>query len=87
MSLKTPINHGFDIKCPKCEHKFLYNLKLDDIEKVGSKGNSQDTETKYKFISYVVCKNPLCHYDIELKGYILEYPVNKINATKLASIK
>lgn len=87
MSLKTPINHSFNIKCPKCEHKLLYNLKLDDLEKVGFKEKSQDTETKYKFISYVVCKNPLCHYDIELKGYILEYPVNTIKEIELASIK
>lgn len=87
MSLKTPMNHSFNIKCPKCEHKFLYNLKLDCIEKLEFKEKSLDTENKYKFISYVICKNPLCHYDIELKGYILEYPVNIIKATELVPIK
>ena len=34
MSLKTPMNHSFNIKCPKCEHKFLYNFKLDCTEKL-----------------------------------------------------
>ncbi|WP_042276330.1 hypothetical protein [Faecalimicrobium dakarense] len=87
MSLKTPINHDFNIKCPKCEHKLSYNLRLDDLEKVSSKEKPEDTETKYKFISYVVCKNPLCHYDIELKGYIFEYPADTINTIELASIK
>lgn len=32
MSLKTAINHSFNIKCPKCEHKLVsflsYNPKI-----------------------------------------------------------
>ena len=34
MSLKTPLNQNLDIKCPKCNHKFVYNLNLDDIKEI-----------------------------------------------------
>ena len=67
MSLKTPLNQKLDIKCPKCNHKFVYNLKLDDIKEVNSNKSVEDEKVQYEFLAYVVCKNTLCNYDIELK--------------------
>ena len=45
MSLKTPLNQNLDIKCPKCNHKFVYNLKLDDIKEVNSNKSAKDDDT------------------------------------------
>ena len=56
MSLKTPLNQNLDIKCPKCNHKFVYNLKLDDIKKVHSNKSVENEKVQYEFLSYVVCK-------------------------------
>ena len=84
MSLKTPLNQNLDIKCPKCNHKFVYNLNLNDIKEV----NSNKYEKKqYEFLSYVICKNPLCNYDIELKGYIFKSPNNTIDFIELTKLK
>ena len=87
MSLKTPLNQNLDIKCPKCNHKFVYNLKLDDIKEVNSNKSGQDEKVQYEFLSYVVCKNPLCNYDIELKGYVFEYPENNVDSVELIKLK
>ena len=87
MSLKTPLNQNLDIKCPKCNHKFVYNLKLDDIKEVNSNKSGQDEKVQYEFLSYVICKNPLCNYDIELKGYIFKSPNNTIDFIELTKLK
>ena len=87
MSLKTPINQNLDIKCPKCNHKYLYDLKLEDIKEVNSNKNVQDKKVQYEFLDYVVCKNPLCNYDIELKGYVFEYPENTVDSLEIVKIK
>ena len=44
MSLKTPLNQNLDIKCPKCNHKFVYNLNLDDIKEVNSNKSVQNVK-------------------------------------------
>lgn len=87
MSLETPINHSCNIKCPNCRHKILYNFKIKDIEQVSSNERSQGTETQYKFISYLICKNPICNYDIEIIGDVFEYPVDTLNRIDLTAIK
>lgn len=87
MSLKTPINHNFNITCPKCEHRYLYDLRLDELKELSLNKSSSDLENQYEFLSYVVCKNPLCNYDIELKGYISEYPENTIKSAEITSTK
>ena len=84
MSLKTPLNQSLDIKCPKCNHKFIYNLNLNHIKEVNSNKNEKK---QYEFLSYVICKNPLCNYDIELKGYIFESPDNTVNSIGLTKLK
>lgn len=87
MSLETPINHSCNIKCPKCAHNFLYEFKIEDLEKVSSTQKSQETETNYKFKTYLICKNPLCNYDIEIIGKVLECPTNKFSTINLSYIK
>ena len=67
--------------------KYEYNLKLDDIKEVNSNKSVQDEKTQYEFLSYVICKNPLCNYDIELKGYVFEYPKNVVNSIELVKLK
>lgn len=66
MTLETHLNHSCQIKCPSCEHKYLYNFKIQDIEKIDSKEKEEGNEIKYKFTTYLICKNPLCNYDIEV---------------------
>lgn len=84
MNSKTHLHQILDIKCPKCNHKFVYNLNLNDIKEV----NSNKYEKKqYEFLSYVICKNPLCNYDIELKGYIFKSPNNTIDFIELTKLK
>lgn len=87
MSLETPIDHSCNIKCPNCGHKILYNFKIKDIEEVSSNKKSQGSGTLYKFTSYLICKNPICNYDIEIKGDVLEYPANKLNTIDITSRK
>ena len=67
--------------------KFVYNLNLDDIKEVNSNKSVQNEKTQYEFLSYVICKNPLCNYDIELKGYIFEYPENTVDSVELIKLK
>ena len=84
MNSKTHLHQILDIKCPKCNHKFVYNLNLNDIKEV----NSNKYEKKqYEFLSYVICKNPLCNYDIELKGYLFKSPDNTIDSIELTKLK
>ena len=40
------------VKCPKCNHKFVYNLNLDDIKEVNSNKSVQNEKTQYEFLSY-----------------------------------
>ncbi|MCR8746287.1 hypothetical protein [Romboutsia lituseburensis] len=87
MSLKTPINRSFNIICPKCEHKYLYDLRLDELKELSLNKTSSDLENQYEFLSYVVCKNPLCNYDMELKGHICEYPENIVKSAEIFSTK
>lgn len=87
MSLKAPINHNFNITFPKCEHMYLYDLRLDELKELSLNKSSSDLENQYEFLSYVVCKNPLCNYDIKLKGYIYEYPENTIKSAEITSTK
>ena len=84
--LKQDITHTRSY-CPKCNHKFVYNLNLDDIKEVNSNKSVQNEKTQYEFLSYVICKNPLCNYDIELKGYIFEYPENTVDSVELIKLK
>ena len=49
MSLKTPLNQNLDIKCPKCNHKFVYNLNLDDIKEVNSNKSVQNEKHTMNF--------------------------------------
>ena len=87
MTLETPINHSYQIKCPSCEHKYSYNFKIQDIEKINSKENEEGNEIKYKFTTYLICKNPLCNYDIEVIGNIFEYPINILKAVNITNLK
>lgn len=87
MSLETPINYNCNIECPNCAHTYLYNFKIDDLDKFNANKNSEGLETKYKFISYLICKNPICNYDIELKGYVLEYPENLLDSIEITNLK
>ena len=54
---------------------------------MNSNKSVQNEKTQYEFLSYVICKNPLCNYDIELKGYIFEYPENTIDSVELIKLK
>lgn len=87
MSLKTPIAYSCDIKCPACNHKYLYDFKISDINKVRTKEKDNGSEVKYNFDTYLICKNPLCNYDIELKGDVIEYPENVLNSLEINFIK
>lgn len=49
MSLKTPLNQNLDIKCLKCNHKFVYNLNLDDIKEVNSNKSVQNEKHNMNF--------------------------------------
>lgn len=87
MTLETPLNHSCQIKCPSCEHKYLYNFKIQDIEKIDSKEKEEGNEIKYKFTTYLICKNPLCNYDIEVIGNIFEYPINILKTVNITNLK
>jgi len=49
--------------------------------KRGSVGNS------YEFLTYLICKNPLCNYDIEIKGEAIVNSSNALDSIKIISIK
>ncbi|MGL5348591.1 MAG: hypothetical protein ACRDA3_14680 [Peptostreptococcaceae bacterium] len=83
MSLETPFKYKFNVECPKCNHKYDYDVSLDCLKKVSCK----DVKTQYEFLAFVVCKNPVCNYDIELKGHVLEYPEGSLDAVDLFKVK
>ena len=87
MTLEMPLNHSCQIKCPSCEHKYLYNFKIQDIKKINSKEKEDGNEIKYKFTTYLICKNPLCNYDIEVIGNIFEYPINILKTVNITNLK
>ncbi|MCC3868764.1 hypothetical protein [Terrisporobacter mayombei] len=81
MDYKNTINHNCNIKCPKCNHTYSYDFKFEDSKKSTNKKRS--VENSYEFLTYLICKNPLCNYDIEIKG---EFIVNSSNAPDLIKI-
>ncbi|WP_455538966.1 hypothetical protein [Terrisporobacter sp.] len=80
MTLKIPIIHSCDIKCPKCNHTYLYEFKIEDLER-------DNYESEYEFLTYLICKNPLCNYDIKIKGKVIDNSSDSINSLKITSIK
>lgn len=87
MSIKTPIKQNNDIKCPKCNHTYSYDFTIKELEKLNTNKTSLTQQTKYKFSNYLICKNPLCNYDIEIIGNIFEYPKNQIKSIELTKLK
>lgn len=85
MTLKIPLWHRDHIKCPKCNHMYLYDFKIEDIKE--NSHNESSMENHYKFLIYLICKNPLCNYDIEIKGIVIENPLNVFDSIKITSIK
>lgn len=85
MTLKIPISHSCHIKCPICNHVYLYDFKIEDIEKDLHKEHS--TQNQYKFLTYLICKNPLCNYDIEIRGDAIKISLNVFDSIKITSIK
>ncbi len=47
MSLKASLNQSLDIKCPKCNHKFIYNLNLNHIKEVDSNKDEKNNMNFY----------------------------------------
>lgn len=87
MTLKTPIKHSCDIKCPVCNHKFIYDFKIDNLSKVKPNEENDEAEIKYNFDIYLICKNPLCNYDIEVKGNVFEHPEDILKNVEIKSVK
>lgn len=85
MNFKNSINHNCNIKCPKCNHTYLYDFKIEDIKKTPPRKNS--IKDSCEFLTYLICKNPLCNYDIEVKGQVIEYCSNIMDSIKITSIK
>ena len=71
--MKNSIKHICDIKCPKCHHKYTN-------EKVSN-------DNLFEFLTYLICKNPLCNYDIEIKGETNLNSSNNIDSIRIISIK
>ena len=87
MNIEIHINHRCSIKCPVCNHEYLYDFKIQDISLVDSKKIENSEEKKYKFSTYLICKNPLCNYDIEVIGYIFYNPDDKLKEINIIRIK
>lgn len=87
MSIETPIKYSSDIKCPKCNHTYPYSFTIKDLEKANTTKKTLTQQTKHKFLTYLICKNPLCNYDIEVIGDVYEYPINTIKSIELTTIK
>lgn len=87
MNLEIPINHSCSIKCPVCSHEYLYSFKIQDMDEIDSKKKENGEERKYKFSTYLICKNPLCNYDMEVIGDIFQSPDNKLKEIKIIRIK
>ena len=87
MSLELPINYSCNIKCPSCEHNNLYQFRIEDIEKINFDERDCECEIKYKFDTYLICKNPLCNYDIHIIGNVIEFPINILKLIQINKIK
>ena len=85
MDSKNHITHNCTIQCPKCNHTYPYNFKIEDIKK--STPRKSSVKNSYEFLTYLICKNPLCNYDIEIKGQVIENPSNILDSIKITSIK
>jgi len=85
LNYKNTINHNSNIKCPKCNHTYSYDFKLEDLKKTTNK--SRSLENSYEFLTYLICKNPLCNYDMEIKGETTVSSSNAVNSIKITSIK
>lgn len=64
-----------DIKCPKCGHKYMYDFKIDDIDE-----NS-------KFSIFLICKNPLCNYDMEVMGKLIKSRDENLDNVDITKVK
>ena len=87
MSIETPIKHSSDIQCPKCNHTYQYSFTIKDLKKANTNKKTLTQQTKHKFLTYLICKNPLCNYNIEIIGDVYEYPINTIKSIELTTIK
>lgn len=85
MTFKLSILHSNNIKCPKCNHTYLYDFKIECFQEDCDENCS--TKNQYNFLTYLICKNPLCHYDIEIKGDVIENSLNDFDSIKITSIK
>lgn len=85
MNYKNTINHNCNIKCPKCDHTYSYDFKIENLEKHTNKRGA--VENSYEFSTYLICKNSLCNYDIEIKGEAIVSSSNAVNSIKITSIK
>lgn len=83
--MKNSIKHSSDIKCPKCNHAYSYNFEIEPIKRSNNKKVS--FENLYEFLIYLICKNPLCNYDIEVKGEAIVNSSSNIDLIKIISIK
>jgi hypothetical protein len=63
----------------------LYSFKIDDIQKSTHKKGS--VKNLFKFLTYLICKNPLCNYDMEIRGEAIVNSPDAIDLLKISSIK
>lgn len=85
MNYKNPLSHNCNIKCPNCNHTYPYDFKIEDMKKTSH--NKGSDKNSYGFLTYLICKNPLCNYDIEIKGKIVTDDLNTPDLIKVTSIK
>lgn len=85
MDFKNPITHNCTIQCPNCNHSYPYNFKIEDMKL--STHRVDNIEKSYDFLTYLICKNPLCNYDIEIKGEVVIDSSNILDSVKITSIK
>lgn len=83
--MENSTKHNCDIKCPKCNHTYSYDFKIECTKKCNNKKNCD--ENLYEFLIYLICKNPLCNYDIEIKGENIISPSDNIDEVRIISIK
>ena len=85
LNYKNPLSHNCNIKYPKCNHTYPYDFKIEDMKKTSH--NKGSDKNSYGFLTYLICKNPLCNYDIEIKGKIVTDDLNTPDLIKVTSIK
>ncbi|WP_227634665.1 hypothetical protein, partial [Klebsiella pneumoniae] len=66
-------------------HTYSYDFKIEDLKKSINKRGS--IENSYEFLTYLICKNPICSYDIEIKGEAIVSSSNSLDSIKINSIK